>query len=180
MSKRVAVCCLGPSLPRRWPGRADYDVVYAVNRALIVVPDADWLSAADPVFYDGLLPEGVRPVVGALAGDDSTVAVARGRPGWEGIHFEGWRSVPLIAEHAARGRPLAWSVQAALCHAAETWPVFVDLFGCDGAAGGTRIDCTGYPGESRGPDRWAREEVDLALTIALLAERRIAVHRIAP
>ncbi len=177
---RVAVCCPGPSLPRRWLGRAGYDRVYAVNRALIVVPDADWLSAGDPVFYEGLLPDGVRPAVGALAGDDGTAEAARARPSWAGVRIEGWASVPLIAAHAARGRPLAWSVQAALCHAAEAGAVAIDLVGCDGAAGGTRIDCTGYPGENRGPDRWAREEVDLALTVALLAERGIPVARIAP
>lgn len=174
----AAVCCPGPSLPRRWNGRAGYELVHAVNRALIVVPDADWLSAADPAFYEDLLPDGVRPVVGALAGDDSVVEAARARPSWAGIRFAGWRSVPLIAEHAALGRPLMWSVQAALCHAAQLGATWIDLVGCDGAAGGTRIDCTGYAGESRGPDRWAREEVDLAMTVALLAARSITVNRI--
>ncbi len=75
---------------------------------------------------------------------------------------------------------MQWSVQAALCHAAEAGADWIDLYGCDGAAGGTRIDCTGYAGESRGPDRWAREEKDLTHTFALLAERSIPVYRIPP
>ncbi len=176
---KVAVCCPGPSLPRRWAGRAGFDRVYAVNRAMIAVPDADWLSAADVQFYQNLLPDTARPRQGVLTGDD-VVGLVRSLASWSGRQVVGWGTVDLIAEHARRGRALAWSVQAALCHAGEAGATAIDLIGCDGAAGGTRIDCTGYAGESRGPDRWAREEIDLALTIALLAERGIHVHRISP
>jgi hypothetical protein len=176
---RVAVCCPGPSLPRRWPGRAGYDQVYAVNRAMITIPDADWLSAADIQFYQDLLPDDARPRSGVLTGNE-VVDLVRSLASWSGRQVVGWGSVDLIAEHQRRGRALSWSVQAALCHAADSGAAVVDLYGCDGAAGGTRIDCTGYAGESRGPHRWAREETDLALTFALLAERGIPVHRIDP
>lgn len=176
---KVAVCCPGPSLPRRWFGRIGYDVVYAVNRALIAVPEADWLSAADAQFYEDLLPEDARPRIGVLTGD-TVVDPARAKPTWSHLTIVGWGSVALIAAHEHRGRPLTWSVQAGLCHAAEAGATAIDLYGCDGAAGGTRIDCTGYAGESRGPERWAREELDLALTLALLAERGVPVDRIAP
>jgi hypothetical protein len=58
LAVRVAVCCPGPSLPRRWFGRIGYDCVYAVNRAMIIVPEADWLSAGDIAFFEDLLPDG--------------------------------------------------------------------------------------------------------------------------
>jgi hypothetical protein len=174
---RVAVCCPGPSLPRRWFGRIGYDCVYAVNRAMITVPEADWLSAGDIGFFVDLLPAGARPGTGVVTFDD-TLDRARSTPTWSHLVFVGWNALPIIARHADRGRPLMWSVQAALCHAAESDATEIDLYGCDGAAGGTRIDCTGYPGESRGPDRWAREELDLAVTAALLAERGVSLTRI--
>lgn len=181
LAVRAAVCCPGPSLPRRWPGRDGYDLVYAVNRALIAVPDADWLSAGDSVWFQdpGMLPGELRPAVGVITFDDH-LDLVRSTPSWSRCYAVGWRSLPIIAAHADRGRPLAWSVQAALCHAVEAGVDQVDLYGCDGAAGGTIIDCTGYAGENRGPARWAREEVDLALTVALAAERGTTICRIAP
>lgn len=175
----AAVCCPGPSLPSRWPGRAAYEVVWAVNRALITVPDADWLSAGDPVIYTRLLPAGCRPRVGAVA-MPTTVETVSGDPAWAGLTWVRWDHLPLIDQHKLRGRPLAWSVQVALCHAAHLGAAHVDLYGADGAAAGTAIDCTGYPGEDRTPERWRREELDLALTIELLAELGITIHRISP
>lgn len=172
----VAVCCPGPSLPRRWIGRGGYAVVYAVNRALILVSNADWLCAADHQFYVDLIPDGCRPRVGVLTGDNVVNAVRWG----DDIEVRGWGSLSQTNEHEWAGRPMTWSVQSALCLAADHGATQIDLYGCDGAAGGTRIDCTGYAGENRGPDRWAREEIDLALTIRLLAERNVSVNRIAP
>lgn len=176
---KVAVCCPGPSLPRRWAGRAGFDLVVAVNRAMITVPDADWLSAGDIGFYESLLPASARPRIGVVTMDGHLPRIAAD-PTWTGRALVGWDAVPLIAEHARRGRALAWSVQVALCQAAHLGARHVDLVGCDGAAGGQVEDCTGYPGESRGADRWAREEIDLALTFTLLSELGVAVRRIEP
>lgn len=176
---RVAVCCPGPSLPIRWPGRAGYDLVYAVNRALIPVSDADWLSAGDPPLFTGLLPDGCRPRTGVVS-METTIDQVADIPGWAGLTWVGWRSIPLLDAHKPRGRPISWSVQVALCHAAQLGAVHIDLFGADGAASGTAFDCTGYVGEDRTPERWRREALDLDLTVALLAERSVAVHRISP
>ncbi len=175
---RIAVCCPGPSLPHLWPGRFWYDRVWAVNRALLVVPDADWLSAGDPVLYTGLLP-GCRPRVGAIT-MDATIPQVCDRPEWSGLAWVGWDAIPLIAAHKPHGRPLAWSVQVALCHAAQLGATAIDLYGADGAAAGTPIDCTGYAGEDRTPERWRREAADLALTRSLLAQRGVAVHSLSP
>lgn len=179
LAVRVAVCCPGPSLPARWTGRAGYDVVYAVNRAMITVPDADWLSAGDPVLYTGLLPSGCRPRVGAVS-MGPTIAEVASLPAWAGMRWVDWQDVPLIQVHHQRGRPLAWSMQAALCHAAHIGAKHVDLFGADGAASTTPIDCTGHPGEDRTRERWGREELDLALSIELLAAAGTTVHRLSP
>ncbi|MBA3589962.1 hypothetical protein [Methylibium sp.] len=151
-------------------------MVYAVNRALITVPDADWLSAGDMPIFQGLLPAGLRPAVGVVTMDDVADHLRR-QPGWSLLRLVGWGGVQMIAAHAARGRPLAWSVQVALCHAAES-ATSIDLYGCDGAAGGTPIDCTGYTGPDRSDERWAREELDLAVTVDLIAARGVTVHRI--
>ncbi len=178
MAVRVAVCCPGPSLPARWPGRAGYDVVYAVNRAMIAVPDADWLSAGDPVLFTGLLPVGCRPRVGVVSMGPTIEQVAT-LPAWNGLAWVDWAAIPLIATHKHRGRPLAWSMQAALCHAAHLGATAIDLVGADGAASTTPIDCTGYAGEDRTRERWGREELDLALSIELLTAAGICVRRIA-
>ncbi len=163
---RVAVVCPGPSLPHRWLSwSADrYDLVVAVNRALLVVPDADWLSAGDPVLFTRLLP-GVRPRVGVVT-MGTTVSECSGLPAWAGLAWVSWSQIPLIAKHHARGRPLNWSVQAALCHAHRL--------------GAAAIDCTGHAGEDRTPERWRREDEDLALTVQLLADAGVAVTRIPP
>ncbi len=176
---RVAVCCPGPSLPARWPGRADYDLVWAVNRALITVPEADWLSAGDAILYTSLLPLECRPRIGAVT-TDGTIEEISGAPSWAGIIWVGWGSIPRIHAHKAHGRPLSWSMQVALCHAGQLKAKHIDLYGADGAAGGTPIDCTGYAGEDRTPERWRREELDLALTIELLAADGIVINRISP
>jgi hypothetical protein len=176
---RAAVCCPGPSLPRRWPGRAGYDLVWAVNRALIPVPDADWLSAGDPVLFTGLLPVGCRPRVGAVT-MDPTIDAVRDLPAWAGLAWVPWSALALVAAHKPRGRPIAWSVQVALCHAAELGATQVDLYGADGAAAGTPLDCTGYAGEDRSIERWRREALDLVLTIELLAAVGVTTTTIAP
>jgi hypothetical protein len=175
---RVAVCCPGPSLPARWPGRAGYDAVYAVNRALRVI-DADWLAAGDSVLYEGDLLGAYRPRLGCVTMAEVAERFAAD-PSWAGLRWARWQDLALVAVHADRGRPMMWSVQLALCHAAESGAAAIDLIGADGAASGTIIDCTGHAGEARGPDRWAREARDLDLTIALLAERGIAITRFAP
>jgi hypothetical protein len=175
---KVAIVCPGPSLPRVWrPWSADcYDLVVAVNRALLVVPDADWLSAGDEVVFRRLLP-GVRPRIGVIT-MTATIPEVRDLPAWRGLKWIGWKDVPLIEEHQRRGRPLAWSVQAALCLAAAKGAAAVDLYGADGIAGGQVEDCTGHPGDDRTLERWKREELDLALSTDLLAELGVAVTRI--
>lgn len=171
----AAVCCPGPSLPDRWPGRAGYAEVWAVNRALLAVPDADWLAAGDVVLYQNALLGEARPRVGCLTMPDSVQFMG---PSWGRVVL--WDQVPAIAVHRRRGAPINWSVQSALCHAAWRGATRIDLYGCDNAASGTPVDCTGYAGEARTAERWEREERDLAITFALLAESRVTIHRIAP
>lgn len=173
---KVAVCCPGPSLPTTWMGRHPYDAVWAVNRALIVV-DADWLSAGDPPIFDGLLPPEAKPRLGVITMKDTLV---RFKPMWPDLLWHSWEEYGLMDEHAAFGRPLSWSVQAALCHAFALGAKRIDLFGCDGVRSTTTIDCTGYAGEDRSQDRWQREALDLGTTYGILGACGVTFNHIHP
>lgn len=164
----AAILSSGPSLLRTWKGRDNHAVTIAVNRALKMVA-ADWLSAADVVLFQGEVGT-ARPLVGtmtSLATSDfldptwGTVAT------WEGS--EALQAHQLI-------RPVQWSIQAALCHAVDLGATHIDIFGADGGREGPK-DCAGSDGESRGPDRWAREAEDLACTFSFLAARGITITR---
>lgn len=170
----VAVCCPGPSLLRTYAGfGGDYDTVWAINTAIKVV-SADWLSGGDLAVYD--LAGDFRPRVGALATPD-TVRRLRDRPTWAALALRSWDDVPGIAAQQAAGRPINWSMQAALLHAAHLGARRIDLYGCDLAG---VPDCTGYAGEDRTADRWQREARGLSETTQYLAEHGVAVQRIRP
>ncbi len=178
MAMKAAICCPGPSLPQTWMGRHPYDTVWAVNRALMVV-DADWLSAGDAPLFAGLLPDDARPRQGVITMAD-TIRGFRDKPGWTGLTWHSWESYALMDEHLALGRPISWSVQAALCHAYALGARTIDLYGCDGLRSTTILDCTGYGGEDRSQDRWQREALDLAITYRLLQGRNIVINHIHP
>lgn len=166
---RVAVCCPGPSLPQTWKDGDAYDVVYAVNRALLVVR-ADWLSAGDICLFQTLLG-GARPLVGTFTMVPTREMIKADKT-WGRI--DTWEESRGFIEHRAV-RPINWSVQAALVHAADSGATSIDLYGADCTA---RHDCTGYEGENRNPERWAREEADLAATFGYLSGRGVCVSRI--
>lgn len=172
----AAIYCPGPSLrwhcnrPNEFSPPSWYDQTWAVNTAIKLVC-GDWLAAGDAVFFAGLLGDH-RPGVGVITMRDSVAAARAWAPGRE---IANWDAAPLIAEHKARGAPINWSLQSALCHAHARGAELVDVYGCDLA--GT-VDATGYAGENRNDDRWARERRDLDITIALLAEHGTTVRRI--
>ena len=172
----AAIFCPGPSLLQILPTMRYwmYGATWAVNSAAKVMA-TDWLSAGDKSWYRGLLGEIPRPRVGALVCPDAT-SDARAWVG-VGLAVVDWIEVPFIGEHQRRGKPINYSMQAALCHAAVLGATAIDLFGCDLAG---REDCTGYLGEDRNDDRWRRERAGLEQTTALLSELGITVRRIAP
>lgn len=170
----VAVCCPGPTLPHTWPGRAGYDHVIAVNRALLVVSDADWLVAGDLPMYQGLLGT-TRPRVGACALHD-TVNTFRREPEWKGMAWKAWPTLGL-AEAQLRRRPMNWSIQAALLLAHDLQPGPIDLYGTT-VIDGITDDCTNYAGDDRTAERWRREGVDVDTTFALLAEHGSTIRRL--
>ena len=165
---RVAVCCPGPSLPTTWRGRTGSDLVYAVNRALLVI-DADWLCAGDIAFFQNLLGDS-RPRIGTFTMRDNCDAFRK--IGTWGV-MESWEEAPGFIAHRAI-RPVQWSMQAALIHASDKGALSIDLYGCDMR---DRTDCTGYDGENRNPERWAREAEDLKATLIYLQGRGVAVTR---
>ena len=83
--------------------------------------------------------------------------------------------MPLIAAHADRGRAINWSLQAALCHAAQLGAQTIDIYGCDLIG---VDDATGYKGEDRTGDRWKRENADLSFTIHILQQHNVTVRRL--
>lgn len=174
----AAVCCPGPSLPTVWRSAPrHYHEVWTVNTGLRILGNsANWLAAGDLTVVQALVGRH-RPMHGVLTLDDHIPLMSKD-PGWGGMEWVAWSAVPLIGEHARRGRPLTWSVQSALCHAAQRGSTRIDLFGADGVASGTVIDCTGYRGEDRSADRWRREAADLDFTTALLLEHGTTVQRI--
>lgn len=173
----VAIACPGQSFARRWAeSTVRHDAVIAVNAAAKLV-DSDWVCAADPAWYRGLFGSEVKhPRSGYLvaphAADD-----ARAFTQAEVIT---WDNVSLIHEHFKQGRPISWSVQAALCLAEQLGAREVILYGADGRRSVGTIDASGYKGEDRSAERWEREESDLAFTIAMLADRKTTVQRIEP
>lgn len=173
---RIAVCCPGPSLLNHWPGRLGFDGVWSVNRALCVI-DTDWLSAGDSPMFRGLAGFH-RPRIGVLTMFD-TAKIVREDPGWNHLEIRQWDDCDFINGQINK-HSINWSVQAALCGAAESGASEIVLYGCDFGAGGQIADCTGYLGEDRGPERWKREKDDVAKTIAMLTEHGVTVTRIAP
>ncbi len=175
---RVAICCPGKSLPNRWRSRDGFDLVWAVNRAILLIP-ADWLSAGDMPMFNGLA-ESSRPLVGVLTLPD-TVGQVSHRPTWSHLKYTGWHECPTIQEHKRRYRPIDWSVQAAMCHACDLGAKEITLFGCDFGEGSSEgEDCTGYAGEDRTPERWRRERDGMAATYSLMADCAVSVTRITP
>ncbi len=173
----AAVLCPGPSLMRTWPMAAIiYDLVLTVNTAAKLVR-GDWLCAGDKCFFRGLLGGAPRPLTGILTCPDSLTDAREWAPS---SLVRTWKDSPIIDCHHARGRPINWTVQSALCHARHLGAERVDLYGCDGAAGNQVEDATGYRGEDRSAERWAREESDIEWTRSILAEFGATVHRIKP
>ena len=173
----VAILCPGPSLMQTWSDDGPrYDQIFTVNTAAKLVR-GDWLCAGDKCFFRGLLGDTPRPHAGILTCPDSLTDACRWAPG---MLVNTWADIPLIGEHHRRGRPINWTIQAALCMAAEMGARNVDLYGADGAASTTPIDASGYRGEDRTSERWAREESDLSWTRTILAELGTIVNRITP
>ncbi len=171
----AAICCPGQSLPAVWPPADSHDLVFAVNSAAKLIPH-DWLCAGDKSWFRGLLGDIQRPALGILTSVDSITDAREWMPFGPII---GWDAVPLIGEHARLGRPINWSVQSAMCHAAHLGAKLVRLYGADGINSTSTIDASGYKGEDRTRDRWEREERDLAFTTELLAGSGVTVERIA-
>jgi hypothetical protein len=174
----IAICSPGQSMVRRWAERnAPHDLVLTVNAAAKVV-ESDWVCAADKVWYRGLFGDTAkRPRIGYLTAPDAINDAKAYDPGKE---MRDWPSVPLIGRHHEQGRPIAWSIQSAMCFAAQLGARHVILYGADGAKSVGTIDASGYKGEDRTDDRWAREERDMAFTTEMLAGEGISVERIAP
>ncbi len=152
---KAAVCCPGNSLLYRWPGDYAYAGVWAVNRALLVVA-ADWLSAGDPTLFNDNLLQNKYPRMGVITMAD-TIPQVRHLDGWGGLEWTAWEKSRHFNEHKI-GRPVNWSVQAALLHACDLGATHIDLYGCDSIHTKTREDCTGYLGQDRTLERWKREE----------------------
>lgn len=173
----VAVCCPGQSLMRRWSERTvSHDLVIAVNAAAKLI-ESDWVCAADKSWYRGLLGSEVKhPRAGYLVAPDA----AGDAKVFTAAQVITWENVALIHQHFKEGRPVNWSVQAALCLAEQLGARHVTLYGADGRRSVGTIDASGYKGEDRTTERWEREENDLAFTIAMLAGRGTTVQRIEP
>ncbi len=173
----AAVLCPGQSLMQTWPNAGPvYDLVLTVNTAGKLI-QGDWLCAGDAVLYRRVMGDCQRPRAGILcapASVDDAMEWGCSLPVWD------WSAVRLIGEHETRGRGINWTVQSALCMAAELGTKVIDLYGCDGAASTSTIDAAGHPGDDRGAERWKREESDLSWTRTILAEFGTTVNRIAP
>lgn len=170
---KAAVLCPGPSLQFLRSPVVGYDATWAVNTAL-KLQDADWFSAADMPLYKGLVADR-RPRIGALT-MGSTMEKARTLPDWLGVKkWVPWSNVSFIDRHVKTGRHINWSLQAALCHAAELGAKTIDIYGCDLA--GT-VDASGYGGEERTEDRWQREARDLQFTTEFLSGHGVTINRI--
>lgn len=173
----VAICCPGQSLMRRWTETtASHDLLITVNAAANLMR-SDWVCAADKSWYRGLLSPTVRPRHGYLVAPDARTDALTFANGLEVLT---WENVSLIHQHTAEGRPINWSVQAALCFAEQLGADEIILYGADGRNSTSTVDASGYGGEDRTPDRWEREERDLAYTIAMLNGRSTKVTRIEP
>ena len=172
----AAIVCPGQSMMVTWPTAAGHELVMAVNAAGKMMPH-DWLCAGDKSWFRGLLGDSGRPALGILTSPD---AIADAREWMPFGPILAWDAVPLIGEHARRGRPINWSIQSAMCHAAHLGAKTVRIYGADGARSTSTVDASGYAGEDRTADRWEREENDLAFTTALLGEHGVTVERIAP
>lgn len=174
----IAICCPGQSFVRRWSeATSKHDLVIAVNAAAKFT-ESDWVCAADKVWYRGLFGSEVKPPrIGYLVSNDAVKDAKQFSPDHAVL---GWENVALIHEHTKQGRPINWSVQAALCLADQLGADHVILYGADGRKSVGTIDASGYKGEDRSAERWEREESDLAFTIAMLAGRNTTVQRIEP
>lgn len=173
----VAICCPGQSLMRRWTeSTGKHDLLITVNAAANLMR-SDWVCAADKSWYRGLLSPTVPPRRGYLVAPDARADALAFANGLEVLT---WENVSLIHQHTTEGRPINWSVQAALCFAEQLGAREIFLYGADGIKSTTTVDASGYKGEDRTPDRWQREEHDLAYTIAMIQGRSTTVHRIDP
>lgn len=171
--KRAAILCPGPSLLNYdLEQLVAYDKTYAVNTA-IKIYHADILSAGDITMVRGVI--GSHRPTQTLITMGSVADQIKDDPAWSGIELCAWSSVPLIAKHKELGRPINWSVQVALCHAAHIGMQSIDLIGCDMRGD---ADATGYGGEDRTEDRWKRERSDIEFTKSLLHGMGAAVHRV--
>lgn len=176
----AAVLTPGPSLSRiASVDLSPYHATWAVNTAIKLVR-ADWLAAGDPEAVKRSIGN-ARPRLGLLTMGSTAKQVAD-CPTWHGLHMTTWSDIPLIEEHEKRGRPLSWSVQTALCHAAHFGAERIDLYGCDifrpDFDPWQTADAAGYHGEDRNRQRWERERLDLELTTQLLAESGTTIKRI--
>lgn len=176
----AAVLTPGPSLSRiSSVDLSAYDVTWAVNTAIKLVR-ADWLAAGDPEAVKRSIGP-FRPRLGLLT-MGTTAKEIENCPTWSGIRIATWSDVPTIDEHERRGRPLSWSIQTALCHAAHLGARRIDLYGCDlyrpDFDPWQTVDAAGYQGEDRNRQRWERERRDIELTTSILAEAGATVQRI--
>lgn len=153
-----------------------HDLVITVNAAANLM-DSDWVCAADKSWYRGLLKPCVLPPRGGYLVAPDAEADARAFTSSQVIT---WENVSLIHRHHAQGRPINWSVQAALCFADQLGASRVILYGADGRNSTGTVDAAGYGGEDRTAERWEREEHDLAYTIKMLAGLGTTVQRIEP
>lgn len=149
MNGWAAVLCSGPSLKKTWPVGTDlignYDIVIAVNLAMLYEPRAQWWCAGD---WDTLKLFAGRPTVGICTIRDAAeiahkvIPADRWNPAWK---FIAWEDLAF-----REGKSGITALGLAVHLGAST----VHIFGDDKAGD---VDCTGYVDTNRGPDRWADE-----------------------
>ncbi len=175
----AAVLCPGPSLMRAPIDLAQYKATWSVNTAIRLIK-TDWLAAGDPNAVQRAIGA-YRPRLGLLT-MGATAKAIEGCPSWHGLHITTWDDVPLIEEHNAKGNPMSWSVQTALCHASHMGATRIDLYGCDlfrpDFDPWQTADASGYHGEDRNRSRWDREREDLRETFSILADHGTTIQRI--
>jgi hypothetical protein len=179
---KIAICCPGQSLVRRWSERTiEYDTTIAVNAAAKVV-SSDWVCAPDKVWYRGLFGDDLKQprhgfLVAPDAYDDAKRFILRYN---DPLAILTWENIALIHQHTKEGRPINWGVQSALCFAEQLGATAITLYGADGRKSISTIDASGYKGEDRTAERWEREENDIAYTFAMIRSRGTTIERIDP
>jgi hypothetical protein len=143
----AAILCAGPSLVQTWQHAlySRYDVVIAVNRAILHEPSAHWWCAAD---WDTFAVIVGSPTIGICSIRDAIRVLPtvfpkeRWHPEWKLVAFE---DLPFWSGKSSLG-----TIGLALYLKATE----IDIYGDDKSG---ETDCSGIKSGDREPSRWAFE-----------------------